>query len=136
VRVAAASSASVGRTYPSIKVEKDLAPYFDVVRNSSVPTKLDRHAEQLSALGHPVRLSILRYVVQGAPEGTAAGEIQSKLDIPASTLSFHLERLASAGLLRSRREGTFIYYSAEYEELKALTSYLWEDCCKRGKRCC
>jgi ArsR family transcriptional regulator len=105
-----------------------------------VNQKLDRHAEQLSALGHPARLSILRYVVQGDPEGTPAGEIQSKLDIPASTLSHHLDRLASAGLLKSRREGTFIYYRAEYSELKVLTDYLWEDCCKRGrpgsKACC
>ena len=99
-------------------------------------TKLDAHAEQFSALGHPARLSILRYIVQGDQEGTPAGEIQSKLDIPASTLSHHLEKLSSAGLLRSRREGTFIYYAAEFEALKALTAYLWEDCCKRGKGCC
>lgn len=98
--------------------------------------RLERHAEQLGALGHPVRLSILRYVVQGQPDGTPAGEIQAKLDIPASTLSHHLERLASAGLLTSRRDGTFIFYRANYDELKALTSYLWEDCCKRGKGCC
>jgi ArsR family transcriptional regulator len=101
--------------------------------------RLERHAEQLGALGHPVRLSILRYVVQGDPDGTPAGEIQAKVDIPASTLSHHLERLASAGLLVARREGTFIYYRAEYAELRALTSYVWEDCCKRGgrgKSCC
>jgi ArsR family transcriptional regulator, arsenate/arsenite/antimonite-responsive transcriptional repressor len=98
--------------------------------------KLDRHAEQLGALGHPARLSILRFVVQGGPEGTPAGEIQSRLEIPASTLSHHLDRLASAGLLRPRREGTFIYYSPDFEALKALTSYLWEDCCQRGKSCC
>jgi len=101
-----------------------------------VTSKLDRHAEQLGALGHPIRLSILRYVVQGGPDGTAAGEIQSKLDITASTLSHHLDRLASAGLLAQRREGTFIYYRADYDELKVLTDYLWEDCCKRGKGCC
>jgi len=103
-----------------------------------VATKqLERHAEQLGALGHPARLSILRYVVQGKRDGTPAGEIQAKLDIPASTLSHHLERLASAGLLSSRREGTFIYYSAEYDELKKLTNYLWEDCCKGGGgKCC
>jgi ArsR family transcriptional regulator, arsenate/arsenite/antimonite-responsive transcriptional repressor len=99
-------------------------------------TKLETHAEQFNALGHPARLSILRYVVQGDREGTPAGEIQSELDIPASTLSHHLEKLSSAGLLRSRREGTFIYYAAEFETLKALTGYLWEDCCKRGKGGC
>jgi ArsR family transcriptional regulator len=104
-----------------------------------VPSKLDRHAEQLGALGHPIRLSILRYVVQGGTDGTAAGEIQSKLDIPASTLSHHLERLSAAGLITARRDGTFIYYRAAYDELKTLTDYLWEDCCKRGSRakgCC
>jgi DNA-binding transcriptional ArsR family regulator len=99
-------------------------------------TKLERHAEQLGALGHPARLSILRYVVQGGEEGTAAGEIQARLEIPASTLSHHLDRLASAGLLRARRQGTFIYYSADFALLRALTDYLWEDCCKRGKGCC
>src|SRR5207244_3209541 len=80
------------------------------------------------ALGHPARLSILRYVVQGRPEGTPAGEIQTHLEIPASTLSHHLDRLASAGLIASRREGTFIHYSPSFDALKALTSYLWEDC--------
>jgi DNA-binding transcriptional ArsR family regulator len=98
-------------------------------------SKLELHAEQLGALGHPARLSILRYVVQGGSDGTPAGELQSKLDIPGSTLSHHLERLTSAGLLTSRREGTFIYYAPEFDALKALTSYLWEDCCKRGKCC-
>ena len=101
-----------------------------------MPAKLETHADQFNALGHPARLAILRYVVQGYQEGTPAGEIQSKLDIPASTLSHHLEKLVSAGLLRSRREGTFIYYAAEFGALKALTGYLWEDCCKRGKGCC
>jgi ArsR family transcriptional regulator len=101
-----------------------------------VTSKLDRHAEQLSALGHPARLEILRFVVQGGSEGTPAGDIQAHLDLPASTLSHHLKRLASTGLLRPRGEGTFIYYSADYETLRALTSYIWEDCCKRGKGCC
>jgi DNA-binding transcriptional ArsR family regulator len=101
-----------------------------------VSSKLDHHAEQLSALGHPARLQILRFVVQGDPQGTAAGDIQSHVDLPASTLSHHLKRLASAGLLRSRNEGTFVFYSADYNALRMLTDYLWEDCCKRGKNCC
>ena len=99
-------------------------------------TKLERHAEQLSALGHPVRLAILRYVVQGGDAGTAAGEIQSRVEVPASTLSHHLKRLVDAGLLTSRNEGTFHYYAADYTALHALTDYVWEDCCKRGKGTC
>ena len=98
--------------------------------------KLEEHAAQLAALGSPVRLAILRLVVQGDPEGTPVGTLQSKLDIPWSTLSHHLERLASTGLLTQRPEGKFIYYRAEYTALRALTDYLWEDCCKGGKSCC
>jgi ArsR family transcriptional regulator, arsenate/arsenite/antimonite-responsive transcriptional repressor len=98
-----------------------------------VASKLDQHAEQLSALGHPARLAILRFVVQGDPNGTPAGEIQDHVDLPASTLSHHLKRLSVAGMLRSRNEGTFVFYSADYDALKALTNYLWEDCCKRGR---
>ena len=101
-----------------------------------MPSKLDHHAEQLSALGHPARLAILRFVVQGGPEGAPAGDIQSHVDLPASTLSHHLKRLVDAGVIRSRGEGTFHYYSAAYDALRRLTDYLWEDCCKQGKRGC
>ncbi len=100
--------------------------------------KLERHAEQLSALGHPLRLAILRFVVQGGDGGAAANEIQAHVDLPASTLSHHLKRLVDAGLLVSRPEGTFHYYSADYKALRAMTDYVWEDCCKRGAKssCC
>jgi len=98
-----------------------------------MPSKLEQHADEFSALGLPVRLSILRYLVQGGPDGTPAGEIMAKLGVPPSTLSHHLEKLSSAGLVRARRQGTFIFYAPEIEALKALTDYLWEDCCKRGK---
>ena len=99
-------------------------------------SKLDRHAEQLGALGHPVRLAILRFVVQAGDEGAPAGDIQTRLDLPASTLSHHLKRLLDAGLLNSRSQGTFHYYTADYSALRVLTDYLWEDCCKRGNSSC
>src|SRR5678815_585695 len=99
-------------------------------------SKLDRHAEQLGALGHPVRLAILRFVVQAGDEGAPAGDIQTRVDLPASTLSHHLKRLLDAGLLNSRSQGTFHYYTADYSVLRMLTDYLWEDCCKRGKSSC
>lgn len=99
-------------------------------------SKLERSAEQLSALGHPVRLSILRFVVQAGDEGAPAGDIQGHVDLPASTLSHHLKRLVDAGLLKARGEGTFHYYSADYAALRVLTDYLWEDCCRKGKSSC
>ena len=99
---------------------------------------LERHAGQLSALGHPVRLEILRFVVQSGDDGAAAGEVQAHVNVPASTLSHHLRRLADAGLVRTRSEGTFVFYAADYPALRGLTDYLWEDCCKRGGKsgCC
>lgn len=101
-------------------------------------TKLERHADQLAALGSPVRLAILRHVVQGDPAGTVVGDLQAKLDIPWSTLSHHLERLSAAGLLHPRSEGRFIHYSADFKALRSLTDYLWEDCCRGGnaRGCC
>lgn len=102
-------------------------------------SKVEQHAEQLAALGHAVRLAVLRFVVQGGNEGTSAGEIQDHVDVPASTLSHHLKRLVEAGLLVTRLEGTYHYYQADYEALRNLTDYLWEDCCKRGRgngSCC
>jgi ArsR family transcriptional regulator len=102
-----------------------------------VASTLERQAEQLSALGHPVRLQILRFVVQGGHGGTAAGDIQAHVGMPASTLSHHLKRLVDAGLCTSRTEGTYHYYAPDFAALQRLTAYLWEDCCKRGgKTCC
>lgn len=95
-----------------------------------------RHVDQLKALGHPIRLSALRTVVQGSAEGTPAGRIQAALKIPASTLSHHLDALARAGLLQRQRKGTSLLYAARYDELKKLTDYLWQDCCKGGGKCC
>jgi DNA-binding transcriptional ArsR family regulator len=102
----------------------------------AMTTKLEQRAEQLAALGSTVRLSILRHLVQGHSEGTAVGDIQAKLDIPWSTLSHHLERLSSAGLVTTRPEGKFVFYRVDFAALHGLTNYLWEDCCKGGKACC
>ena len=95
---------------------------------------LQRHADQFDALGSPIRLAILRQVVQGAPEGTPVGDVQARLRIPWSTLSHHLDKLAGCGLLRSRRSGRFILYRANFATLRALTGYLWDDCCRGGNR--
>jgi DNA-binding transcriptional ArsR family regulator len=101
-----------------------------------VTSKLERYAEQLAALGHPVRLKALRYIVQAGDAGAPAGDVQTHVDLPASTLSHHLKRLVDAGLLTTRNEGTFHYYAVHYPSLRGLTDYVWEDCCKRGKAGC
>jgi DNA-binding transcriptional ArsR family regulator len=94
--------------------------------------RVEQAAEQLKALGHPVRLAILRSVVQGPEAGTPAGDLQTRLDIPASTLSHHLATLSEAGLVAVAREGTTLRYRADFTALLALTQYLWQDCCSGG----
>ena len=100
--------------------------------------KLELHAEQFGALGHPARLSLLRHIVQAGVDGVSTTELQGKLDMPWTTLNHHLTRLVSAALVKAERDGKFSIHTADYTELKALTAFLWEDCCKSGKRakCC
>ena len=88
----------------------------------------------LSALAQNSRLSIFRLLVQAGAEGMAAGAIGEKLDLPPATLSFHLAGLARAGLAKSRQDGRFIIYSADFERMNALVGYLTENCCG-GKSC-
>lgn len=96
--------------------------------------RLEQQVQRLKALGHVARLSLVRRVVQGPVEGTPAGELQTGLGIPASTLSHHLAELTRAGLLRAVRQGTTIRYAACFAELRELTAYVWEDCCGGGDR--
>lgn len=51
-----------------------------------------------------------------------------------ATLSFHLKELALAGMITSRQEGRFIYYSANYDAMNQLLAYLTENCCQ-GQEC-
>jgi DNA-binding transcriptional ArsR family regulator len=67
------------------------------------------------------------------PEGLVVGEIGSELNIPASTLSHHLEKLKNEDLVRVRREGTFLWYSANTDALQDLLSFLYAECCTRNK---
>lgn len=101
---------------------------------NDVDPQLTQHALRLKAMGHPGRLAILRLVVQGPVAGTKVGEIQARLGIPGSTLSHHIGDLAQAGLLQASRQGTAIRYAACFDNLKALTSYVWENCCGGGCR--
>jgi DNA-binding transcriptional ArsR family regulator len=95
--------------------------------------KSERHAQQLAALGHVARLDILRAVVQAGNPGISTTEIQDKVDLPWTTLNHHLDRLVDSGLVAARKEGKSVFHTADYRALRALTDFLWEDCCKRGK---
>src|SRR5262245_42212568 len=83
----------------------------------------------LAALSQDTRLSVFRHLVAIGEGGAAAGDIAQKLDIAPPTLSFHLKELEQARLVSSRRESRNIIYSANYDRMRALLSFLTEDCC-------
>ncbi|SOY63956.1 putative transcriptional regulator, ArsR domain [Cupriavidus taiwanensis] len=90
--------------------------------------------EALAALAHSIRLSVFRMLVQAGPAGLPAGQIAESMEMPASSLSFHLKELHRAGLLSSRQDGRSIIYMARFETMNALLAYLTENCCS-GNPC-
>ncbi len=92
-----------------------------------------RYADMFSAIGTEPRLRILRLLLSAHPEGMVVGEIGSELEIPSSTLSHHLEKLKNEDLLKVRREGTFLWYSANIKALEELLGFLYAECCTRNK---
>ena len=90
----------------------------------------------LSSLAQEARLEIFRLLVQAGTQGLAAGDIAARLDMPASTLSFHLKELAHAGLVKPLQSGRFIYYSAAFDVMNGLLAFLTENCCAGAQDCC
>lgn len=90
--------------------------------------------QSLAALAQDSRLEVFRLLVQTGPDGLPAGEIAERLGIPSSTLSFHVKALAQAGLVESRQDGRFIFYSADFAAMNDLVAFLGENCC--GGRSC
>ena len=90
--------------------------------------------DALAALAHETRLKVFRLLVQAGTEGMAAGAIGETLALPPATLSFHLAHLARAGLARSRQEGRFVIYSADFQAMNTLVGFLTENCCS-GRSC-
>lgn len=84
---------------------------------------------RLTALAQETRLAIFRLLVQSAPDGLCAGDLQTRLGVAPATLSFHLKELVHAGMASARPEGRFIYYAANLKSINALIGYLTENCC-------
>jgi ArsR family transcriptional regulator len=97
------------------------------------PLLVTRSADRFSALGAEPRLQILRLLLASHPTGMIAGEVQEELGIPASTLSHHLEKLKQVGLVNARREGTFLWYTADTSALGEVLNFLYEECCTRSR---
>jgi DNA-binding transcriptional ArsR family regulator len=83
----------------------------------------------LSALAQEHRLALFRLLVQAGGEGMAAGRIAEALDLPNSSLSFHLAQLQAADLIEPERQGRSLIYRADFAAMNQLIAYLTENCC-------
>jgi len=88
----------------------------------------------LSALAQPVRLRLFRALVGAAREGLTPGALTARLDVPASTLSFHLKELLHAGLVTQARDGRRLIYRPALDRMNDLLGYLTAHCCQ-GEPC-
>jgi len=91
--------------------------------------KIDDAAARLEALGNPTRLRIYRTLVRAGAPGLAVGKLQSRLSIPASTLSHHLKSLIIVGLITQERDATTLICRANYSVMRGLVDFLVSECC-------
>lgn len=90
---------------------------------------LDSAVDALGALAQTHRLRAFRELVQAGASGLAAGVLADRLDLPRSSLSFHLSALKQGGLIAERREGRSIIYTADFAAMRRLIVYLLHNCC-------
>jgi len=90
----------------------------------------------LAALAQETRLSIFRLLVEAGGDGESVGRIGESLKVAGATLSFHLKELARAGLVTSRQERQFIYYTVDFERMAEIMTFLTQNCCHGMPQAC
>jgi len=103
------------------------------IDRSSAEEQVPRFADMFAAMGTESRLRIMRILLSAHPDGLVVGDIAAELGIPASTLSHHLDKLRNEELVKVRREGTYLWYSANVETLQELLRFLYAECCTRNQ---
>ena len=103
------------------------------MKNKKAVEQVARYADMFSAMGTEPRLRIMQLLLSAHPEGLVVGDVQAELGIPNSTLSHHLEKLKNEDLVTVRRDGTFLWYTANAEVLQELLGFLYAECCTRNK---
>lgn len=86
-------------------------------------------ATAFAALGSEHRLTILRRLVRAGPGGVAMGTLGESVGITGSVLTHHLKQLVSAGLVVQRRDGRRILCAVDYDQIRAVSDYLLQECC-------
>ena len=112
---------------------KTAAPPAPTTRTPAAVDPTAGFARMLSAMGTEPRLRIVRLLLTAHPQGLVVGDIASESGITGSTLSHHLDKLKHEQLVKVRREGTYLWYSADTEALQGLLGFLYAECCTRNK---
>ncbi len=89
-----------------------------------------------SALSQQTRLDVFRLLIKAGASGLLAGELGEQLDVKQNTMSANLTVLLNGGLVRNERQGRTIRYFADFNALRALLSFLMEDCCNGRPEIC
>lgn len=93
-------------------------------------------AEQLSALGHPARLRVLRTLMTAGTGGTSARALSEAAELAPNATTFHLNRLRLAGLAHRQRLGREVRYRADFAAVRTLLDYLAHTCCAHSDIVC
>jgi ArsR family transcriptional regulator len=80
----------------------------------------EEFADVMRALGHPVRLSILRILAEKAQNDCCCTDVTECLPLAQSTVSQHIKVLLDAGLVQRSSKGTRNCYSLNSSRLEAL----------------
>ena len=97
--------------------------------------KASQVVESLGALAHEHRLAIYRLLIKQGPEGLPAGSIGGRVGLTPSSLTFHLQGLLRAGLVRRVRVSRQLFYSADFDSMNELVGYLTDECCIESSVC-
>jgi DNA-binding transcriptional ArsR family regulator len=87
-------------------------------------------ARCLAELRNLTRLDIYKLLVRAGPDGLNVGDIQTHLDVPASTLAFHLRGLINVGLVSQEKVGREVICRVKHSQLTAVIEFLLDECCK------
>lgn len=80
--------------------------------------KYETYADILKAISHPVRLCIVKGLLENGPRNVT--NMYSCLGVPQSTISQHIAKMKSAGIIKGERNGTEISYSVDNEMVEKL----------------
>jgi DNA-binding transcriptional ArsR family regulator len=89
-----------------------------------------------AALAHDYRLAIYRLLIEQGPDGLSAGVIGERVGLLPSSLTFHLQSLHRAGLIRQARMSRHLMYSADFAAMNELVGYLTDNCCAASGGTC